>query len=472
MKCLFNAVAFAVLFSSTVWAFERSVVKLISFNEPQSRKFVGSGLAISEGGDWATVLTSDHVVFHSNSVGFSHRLLSEAGVSVPAEYVVSDSGHGLALLRVKAQDLATAGIQPLARSQWIAAPPMQSGDEALFVGFPAASQSLFSVPANFLQQAPGPTFLPEDDGMLEFSGYAEFGMSGGPAFHANGECVGVLTYRAPSQVGLVSCATAMAWWDAAVKGTVRPALFESAWNQKAETDPNLKYRFLYTRGLVLNFKLDGLDVVSLDVTPEDPGLSRLDSPSGDFERVAKALAAYGVEKPLRVYGADAVGFLDLSVKPGSVGWTQKRQLIRPTSFPEFVKMLKTGRVVVRVIPKINRGPSDPSLDEALYDFGTEWFPKLVSLEAEIRTRFPSARRQPLWELTTIVETFTRKTQTWGPLDLTREWMVWTPRDFADLADRNVYPDFWKPLEAQASDLAVRVDAVMKLVAARIQERTL
>src|SRR5262249_8078729 len=114
-------------------AFEDRIVKIHSGRCGDSNEFRGSGLLFREGGR-AYVLTSGHVVLHSNQ-GYCHKVVHSTLGEIEAEYATSEWGNGLALM-----------VLPKAKpeSDWMSLSDLvgtsvQKGEGVVVTGFPFAS---------------------------------------------------------------------------------------------------------------------------------------------------------------------------------------------------------------------------------------------------------------------------------------------------------------------------------------------
>jgi hypothetical protein len=165
---------------------ESRVVKIVSARCGDTREFRGSGLLFQDSGR-AYVLTSDHVVLHSND-GYCHSAGSEE-----AEYLTSEWGLGLALLKLP---------KGKPDSSWLtladlAGQPVAKGEKLVVTGFPFGSFTL-------VEDGRGEVLLPASPSQLfaliptlieTIGAHGEFGMSGGPVFTAGGKFAGVLSHQ-------------------------------------------------------------------------------------------------------------------------------------------------------------------------------------------------------------------------------------------------------------------------------------
>lgn len=170
-----------------------SVVKIRSSYKNSSTQFrVGSGLLI-KWGSRRFVLTSDHVVFHSNN-SFIHQMLDSAGRSVGLTYLLSDAGKGLALMELSGTAPQDLNSYPVT-AEWLK--PLSLGSSSTMAGYPADSDDvLVSQSGQIHNLAMASNLFIELPTLVEVTeGHAEFGMSGGAAFSAEGFYQGLLSHQ-------------------------------------------------------------------------------------------------------------------------------------------------------------------------------------------------------------------------------------------------------------------------------------
>ncbi|MBK7889321.1 MAG: trypsin-like peptidase domain-containing protein [Bdellovibrionales bacterium] len=181
---------FVFLFSFSLHA-SPSVVKVVSRQSATPTFLQGSGLGFVHGGE-AFVLTSDHVVLHENK-GIVHRVFDAKSGWLDAEYVVSDFGHGLALLKIKNPQLAQNW------KDWSAlvVAEAKKGDSTIVYGYPASSNTLIRSGDGVVSDAAmSDGILIAVKSLVEVAGaHGEFGMSGGPVTDQTGQYLGTLSHQ-------------------------------------------------------------------------------------------------------------------------------------------------------------------------------------------------------------------------------------------------------------------------------------
>lgn len=172
----------------------RSVVKIVSKIQGASAELRGSGLLFSRDGK-RYVLTSDHVVAHSNGIFGSHTAASSVtGEQLRLKFLASEWGNGLALMLVE-NDSAAKDAVPYTDLFQDSTP--QVGERASFYGYPFESDDLteetFGKVLSLSMKMPYYVFS-KDLVELE-AAVGEFGMSGGAAFTQKDQFLGVVAYQ-------------------------------------------------------------------------------------------------------------------------------------------------------------------------------------------------------------------------------------------------------------------------------------
>lgn len=185
-----RAFLFVFFFSLSLHA-SPSVVKVLSRQSATPTFLQGSGLGFVHCGE-AFVLTSDHVVLHENQ-GIVHRVFDAKSGWLDAEYIVSDFGHGLALLRIKSPQLVQNW------KDWSTLPVAEAkkGDPTIVYGYPASSNTLIRSGDGVVTDAAiSDGILIAVKSLVEVAGaHGEFGMSGGPVTDQNGQYLGTLSHQ-------------------------------------------------------------------------------------------------------------------------------------------------------------------------------------------------------------------------------------------------------------------------------------
>jgi hypothetical protein len=193
MKFLF---AFLILvMAAPTWAAWPLLVKVISKQTQASQVFNGSGFLFQHQNQ-GYVLTSDHVVLHTNA-GVHHQVTSDEVGALDCQYLASDYGAGLALLQVTSPvDFKT---WPDLDNIQIASP--QTNLSVILMGFPATSTTSVRDFDGHISNPERPSSILADvKSMIEVQdGHAEFGMSGGLALSENGNYLGTLSHQIYSE---------------------------------------------------------------------------------------------------------------------------------------------------------------------------------------------------------------------------------------------------------------------------------
>lgn len=173
-----------------------SIVKIKSFYSTTSlQPRLGTGIVVQWRGH-KYVLTSDHVIYHSNR-SFTHQISDSKGHTDSLQYFVADAGRGLALLSFKdgpnsfeSFDFETVGLQHPSLFESIT-----------MMGFPADSDTVLVDQKGKLSNLKfsSDIFVELSQLMEVSSGHAEFGMSGGAAFSAEGVYRGLLSHQFVAQ---------------------------------------------------------------------------------------------------------------------------------------------------------------------------------------------------------------------------------------------------------------------------------
>jgi hypothetical protein len=238
---LFSAVA--LIASSNALALsplKAATVKITSATTDQTTVYHGSGLIFQQGGI-GYVVTSDHVVLHSN-VRTSHTISNDSGTIGPCDFVIADFGRGLALL--KAQATVNIALWP----QFSSLKPSQAstGQNAVMMGFPALARNLIRDASGKISNL----FKPEDvlvqiPKMVEVqNGHAEFGMSGGVVADLQDGLVGLLSDQEYSDASgapvntilAVPASEVLAWLSGYLQSHSLPSMVQSTYQQIDHTD--------------------------------------------------------------------------------------------------------------------------------------------------------------------------------------------------------------------------------------------
>ncbi|OFZ84890.1 MAG: hypothetical protein A2603_11845 [Bdellovibrionales bacterium RIFOXYD1_FULL_55_31] len=197
MMRLLVALAFGVLVSgiapALAWDLETATVKIDSRRcaSPYAGR-TGSGLAFRSGRD-LYVLTSEHVVFHTND-RYCHSVANSRFGTLRTTFIQAEWGNGLALLKVETLNRNFAEKLPtLAEFAHEGATP----DSVVLAGYPVRSTTM-------LIDSTARILNPESDRVpfallsraIEVKGAAEYGMSGGPVTDATRAfIVGILSHQ-------------------------------------------------------------------------------------------------------------------------------------------------------------------------------------------------------------------------------------------------------------------------------------
>lgn len=172
---------------------EDSIVKTRSSRCEGGTTFQGSGTLFWHESK-AYVLTSDHVVLHSNQ-GFCHWIfIPKLGKEIKATFLVSEWGNGLALLSVGELTDSSIGLA----FNELAPQTLKAGRRVSSFGFPVGTEEL-SKDTTGIMENPSleKPFYVLFKNLVHITGAnAEFGMSGGASFtQDSSHFVGVLSHQ-------------------------------------------------------------------------------------------------------------------------------------------------------------------------------------------------------------------------------------------------------------------------------------
>lgn len=196
MKPLFTLFLLA---SSFAWGIDpetirASIFKVSSKLPGLSQELRGSGILFTKDSKFY-VLTSDHVVGHSNEMMITHSAVNSlTGQNLNLIFKGAEWGLGLALLEV----YKPAATLKAPRYEDLLAPSnVKSGETAAFFGYPFESNDLTEeTEAKVVEMAVSLPYYVMAPQLIEFDALiGEFGMSGGGAFSADGNFMGILAYQ-------------------------------------------------------------------------------------------------------------------------------------------------------------------------------------------------------------------------------------------------------------------------------------
>ena len=214
-------------------------------------KFRGSGVIVSQNGR-LFVVTSNHVVLNGNGT-FCHHVKNKDIGNIRADLIASDWSAGLALLELRISNKILGRLKPLSLRTTSAI----NNETMITSGFPYdGNESIQSTHGYVLQAASTRHWLGNASPMIELmDAHAEFGMSGGPAYSADGsEITGILSHQAlemslghPTHVRDLSESSCsgnifnhifvipsdfvLTWMNGILSGSIKPSLVEVASEQ-------------------------------------------------------------------------------------------------------------------------------------------------------------------------------------------------------------------------------------------------
>lgn len=198
MKRLLALVVFlpSLLLSADLDTLRSSIFKIKSKGPSIARELIGSGVLFKKDGSYF-ILTSDHVVVHSNEYGNLHTAYnSHTGEEYSLKYLASEWGLGLCLLELKVTHLLIPK-KSLTYEELIKPASLSVGDTTSFFGYPFDSEDLTEeTEAKTLNTSASVPYFVNAPELIEFEALiGEFGMSGGGAFTAGGDFLGILAYQ-------------------------------------------------------------------------------------------------------------------------------------------------------------------------------------------------------------------------------------------------------------------------------------
>ncbi|MGC8258067.1 S1C family serine protease [Leuconostoc mesenteroides] len=144
----------------------------------------GSGVVYKISGDYAYIITNNHVVADSDEL----QLITASGKKIQATIVGTDSSKDLALLKAKTIDIKTSASFGNAKK-------LQSGQQVLAIGSPLGSDYATSLTSGIVS-APRRTLSAEETGSsattaIQTDAAINPGNSGGPLINLKGQVVGI-----------------------------------------------------------------------------------------------------------------------------------------------------------------------------------------------------------------------------------------------------------------------------------------
>lgn len=144
----------------------------------------GSGVVYKISGDYAYIITNNHVVADSDEL----QLITASGKKIQATIVGTDSSKDLALLKAKTTDIKTSASFDNAKK-------LQSGQQVLAIGSPLGSDYATSLTSGIVS-APRRTLSAEETGSsattaIQTDAAINPGNSGGPLINLKGQVVGI-----------------------------------------------------------------------------------------------------------------------------------------------------------------------------------------------------------------------------------------------------------------------------------------
>ncbi len=182
---------------------DTAVVKVYSWPESSpNRVFKGSGTLFSYEQE-VLVVTSEHVLFHSDSSEYLHEISSEEFdfTRLATSLVRVDYGSGIALLRVDRKHPLWSHAEkvaiPLSRfAEFTRKNPSPPADSLTTVGYPTVESNLFrGHDSKLISSRSVHHAIPQAREMVVIqNSYGDFGMSGGALFNGDGQYLGMLTH--------------------------------------------------------------------------------------------------------------------------------------------------------------------------------------------------------------------------------------------------------------------------------------
>jgi hypothetical protein len=201
------------------------------------------------------ILTSDHVVYHSNR-SFKHQMLTFNGDSLALQYLISDAGHGLALLNPETESADFSKAVDLDSSPSWRDSKLNTAEQISLAGFPVSSDAVLVDSSAKIKslQTPSELFVQLPTLLEVSSGHGEFGMSGGLGYSQTGIFRGVISHQVVNDqentVLLIGAPEVRAWLQSVVAtdGTLfRPSPVALAQDpaQQASEFPSLRSANFY-----------------------------------------------------------------------------------------------------------------------------------------------------------------------------------------------------------------------------------
>lgn len=328
---------------------EVATVKVISDYTKYSYRMMGSGFLFNYKKE-TYVLTSEHVIYHEN-LGMTHQIYHSDHGSIEAQYLVSDWGNGIALLKLS-KYLTVSGIPEL--SELAVPKSLKNKDLVDLFGYPASSFLLQEVYDGVVAGAFSTSkVLADVSNMIEIEdAQGEFGMSGGVAFNSQLDFIGLISHQKlnasnipgpwspgdlpfDNKILLVPGSVVLSWVQSYLDHpkTHETKLFKEVnlqiqthWEVAQSLDLIFSYTDIYGQPPYVNigyYRRDGANSIWNDA-------------AGILKEIRNQLEIYENAAP-KVYASySVIGFRKVS-SPGNYHWSISKAITRFMDFFEFME---------------------------------------------------------------------------------------------------------------------------------------
>lgn len=220
---------------------EGATVKIRSQYLDQTVVLQGSGLGFRWQGE-SYVLTSDHVILFDSEEA-EQEVQFASGKILSAEVVVTDFGHGLALLKMTNRPEEWPPDLEWPELDLLKTAAAQNRQPVVMMGYPALADGGYD-PGGLVRDTGGTVTDAHQSNYLHVQigemimvdhGYAEFGMSGGVATDVNDQFLGILSHQTfrsgeteiQNSIQVIPARLAVAWVKSILVDHVVPSLIQT-----------------------------------------------------------------------------------------------------------------------------------------------------------------------------------------------------------------------------------------------------
>ena len=461
---------FLFLASISAWASpDASVVKITSSSISGGTTFRSSGLAFQRDGK-IFVVGSEHGVLHTND-DVVHLLTFSDGTKAKAQYLLSDWGKGLVLLQMTSQAIPQGLIQWSDIESSLQRPAL-TGDMATLYGYPALSQSPLNVPGSRIENASNTVAaLGLVRSTYEISQtYAEYGMSGGPAFLPDGHFLGTITHQVfdtasqssstweaveptlsnQQHILVIPAPEVIAWVDSFWMSPVGAVLDQGKISLYQESYTQLQPGFALVESLGVNFDFapateTGVQAI-VDINLGRSGLSNslVDRPDGLVKKLIEGSNGLKVRlngATAKIFELEVIGFRGLP-SPCITGnddsfsgrWAGSKPI---TGLPEFIRDLTDPTLEPLIIYRSSMSTDEDNARENVRKAGSD----VLELSYAQELKNSSTLKFALEQLGEGMQSYPDDSEIAQPI-----MPIVLPHDVSDLLDGSCMTADWEALQ--------------------------